>query len=94
MRRLQGSIGRVCAKAFVHTDHLSDNGLLKAFNPTATSFTIDVHRHRVNEAMRLTKRAIRDALEKNASQLRVNVGPARAGRIHTLKLAMISELQK
>ncbi|KDQ55885.1 hypothetical protein JAAARDRAFT_332294 [Jaapia argillacea MUCL 33604] len=66
-----------------------------AHNLSSAPRTIDVHRLKVPEAIRVTEKAIRDQLLNDGVELRVIVGKGlhSAGKIPALKLALIRELQ-
>jgi hypothetical protein len=58
--------------------------------------TIDVHRLRVNEAIRVTEKAFRDVLVNGQNSLRVIVGKGNHSRggFPVLKGALIREMEK
>jgi DNA-nicking Smr family endonuclease len=67
-----------------------------AHNQSRISHTIDVHRLRVPEAIRVTNEAVRDRVMKGGGRLRVIVGRGRHshGGISVLKPAIMIEMQK
>lgn len=68
----------------------------KARNLSSTPHTIDVHGLRVAEAVKLTEKALRDAIRHDHPEIRVIVGKGLHSRNGTpvLKQAIIREMQK
>lgn len=73
----------------------SDDVVAHNLTPAAPHI-IDVHRLKVNEAVKRTEIALRDAYEQGASELRVITGKGNhsQGGIPVLKSAIMTTLQK
>jgi DNA-nicking Smr family endonuclease len=67
-----------------------------AHNSSPEPQTIDVHRLKVTEAVRLTEVEIRNALVRGDTQLRVITGQGRHsdGKIPVLKLAILQKMSE